>query len=70
MSLFIYNTLTRTKEEFKSIHEGHVGIYVCGPPCIVIPTLDMQKVIFRSMLLFDTCAILAIMYYTFRILQM
>ena len=31
MSLFIYNTLTRTKEEFKSIHEGHVGIYVCGP---------------------------------------
>ncbi len=31
MSLFIYNTLTRTKEEFKPIHEGHVGIYVCGP---------------------------------------
>ncbi|MGD1044339.1 MAG: cysteine--tRNA ligase [Bacteroidota bacterium] len=31
MSLFIYNTLTRQKEEFKPIHEGHVGIYVCGP---------------------------------------
>ena len=31
MSLFIYNTLTRTKENFKPIHEGHVGIYVCGP---------------------------------------
>ena len=31
MSLFIYNTLTRTKEEFKPIHEGQVGIYVCGP---------------------------------------
>lgn len=27
----IYNTLTRQKEEFKSINEGKVGIYVCGP---------------------------------------
>lgn len=31
MSLAIYNTLTRTKEEFKPIQEGRVGIYVCGP---------------------------------------
>ena len=31
MALFIYNTLTRQKEEFKPIHEGQVGIYVCGP---------------------------------------
>ena len=31
MSLFIYNTLTRTKEEFKPLHEGLVGMYVCGP---------------------------------------
>ncbi len=30
-SLFIYNTLTRTKELFKPIHEGRVGMYVCGP---------------------------------------
>lgn len=29
--LIIYNTLTRKKEEFKPIHEGHVGMYVCGP---------------------------------------
>lgn len=29
--LFIYNTLTRTKEQFKPIHEGHLGLYVCGP---------------------------------------
>ena len=28
---YIYNTLTRTKELFKPIHEGHVGLYVCGP---------------------------------------
>ena len=31
MSLLIYNTLTRSKEEFKPIHEGFVGMYVCGP---------------------------------------
>jgi len=31
MSLYIYNTLSRQKEEFKPIHEGHIGIYVCGP---------------------------------------
>jgi cysteinyl-tRNA synthetase len=31
MSLQIYNTLKRQKEEFKPIHEGHVGMYVCGP---------------------------------------
>ena len=31
MSLTIYNTLTRQKEKFEPIHEGFVGIYVCGP---------------------------------------
>jgi cysteinyl-tRNA synthetase len=31
MSLKIYNTLSREKEEFKPITEGHVGMYVCGP---------------------------------------
>ena len=29
--LFIYNTLTRQKELFKPLHEGRVGMYVCGP---------------------------------------
>lgn len=29
--LKIYNTLTRRKEEFHPIHEGRVGLYVCGP---------------------------------------
>ncbi|MCO5937294.1 cysteine--tRNA ligase [Mucilaginibacter sp. RB4R14] len=29
--LFVYNTLTRKKEEFKPLNEGHVGMYVCGP---------------------------------------
>ncbi len=31
MPLKIYNTLTRTKEEFKPLREGRVGMYVCGP---------------------------------------
>ena len=31
MSLKIYNTLTRTKSEFKPITPNHVGMYVCGP---------------------------------------
>ena len=27
----IYNTLTRSKEELKTVKEGEVGIYACGP---------------------------------------
>jgi cysteinyl-tRNA synthetase len=29
--LKIYNSLQRQKEVFKSLHPGHVGMYVCGP---------------------------------------
>jgi len=29
--LFVYNTLSRKKEEFKPIKEGVVGLYTCGP---------------------------------------
>lgn len=31
MSLQVYNTLTRKKEPFVPLHEGSVGMYVCGP---------------------------------------
>lgn len=31
MALKIYNTLTRSKQEFLPITKGHVGMYVCGP---------------------------------------
>ncbi|HDH10026.1 MAG TPA: cysteine--tRNA ligase, partial [Chloroflexi bacterium] len=31
MALQVYNSLTRRKEEFVPLHEGFVGIYVCGP---------------------------------------
>ena len=27
----LYNSLSRTKQPFKPLHEGHVGMYVCGP---------------------------------------
>ena len=29
--LTVYNTLTRSKEEFKPLNEPYVGLYVCGP---------------------------------------
>lgn len=29
--MILYNSLTKTKEEFKSIKSGSVGIYTCGP---------------------------------------
>jgi len=31
MALQIYNTLARQKEEFIPLHQGFVGMYVCGP---------------------------------------
>ncbi len=31
MTLKLYNSLTRSKEEFKPLTKGKVGIYVCGP---------------------------------------
>jgi len=31
MPLKVYNSLSRKKEVFKPITEGHVGMYVCGP---------------------------------------
>jgi len=31
MSLQLYNSLTRKKEQFEPLQEGKVGIYVCGP---------------------------------------
>jgi len=31
MGLELYNSLARRKERFEPLHEGRVGIYVCGP---------------------------------------
>ena len=30
-NIYLTNTLSRQKELFKPVHEGHVGMYVCGP---------------------------------------
>jgi cysteinyl-tRNA synthetase len=31
MALRVYNTLTREKEEFRTLKPGRVGVYLCGP---------------------------------------
>ena len=43
MSLLVYNTITRKKEEFKSINKGIVGMYVCGPTVYGYPHLGHAK---------------------------
>ena len=45
----IYNTLSRQKEEFKPLVEGHVGMYVCGPTVYGDPHLGHA----RSAISFD-----------------
>ncbi|MDL2245526.1 cysteine--tRNA ligase [Parabacteroides sp. OttesenSCG-928-J18] len=41
--LFIYNTLTRKKEQFIPLHEPHVGMYVCGPTVYGDPHLGHAR---------------------------
>lgn len=43
MSLVVYNTISRKKEEFKSINKGYVGMYVCGPTVYGYPHLGHAK---------------------------
>jgi cysteinyl-tRNA synthetase len=31
MSIKVYNTLSRKKEEFKTLESGKVSMYICGP---------------------------------------
>src|SRR6202012_5988483 len=31
MTVRVYNTLTRQKEEFRTLQPGKVGMYLCGP---------------------------------------
>ena len=30
-SIKVYNSLSKSKETFKPIHQGNIGLYVCGP---------------------------------------
>ena len=43
MALKIYNSFTKQKEVFKPIHEGHVGMYVCGPTVYGPPHLGHAR---------------------------
>ena len=49
MSIKIYNTLTRTKEEFIPIKDGNVSMYVCGPTVYDAPHIGHA----RSAYVFD-----------------
>lgn len=48
--VYIYNSLPRKKESFQPIHEGRLGMYVCGPTVYGDPHLGHA----RSALTFDT----------------
>ncbi|HUL39843.1 MAG TPA: cysteine--tRNA ligase [Methanomassiliicoccales archaeon] len=52
MSLKVYNTLSKRKEEFKPIHPGKVSMYVCG--ITVYDDIHMGHA--RSMVVFDMVA--------------
>ncbi len=49
--LKIFNTLTRQKEEFKPIHAGEVGMYVCG-----ITVYDLCHIGHGTFVAFDVVA--------------
>lgn len=58
-SLQLYNTLSGEKETFTPIHEGHIGMYVCGPTVYSnvhlgnVRTFMSFDVIFRYLLHLD-----------------
>lgn len=57
--LFIYNTLTKKKELFQSLHPKHVGLYVCGPTVYGDPHLGHARpaiifdIVFRYLMYLD-----------------
>ena len=51
MSIQIYNTLSKRKEEFKPLEPGKVKMYVCGPTVYNLIHIGNA----RPMIVFDTC---------------
>jgi cysteinyl-tRNA synthetase len=43
MALYVYNTLTRKKQEFVPLVDGNVGMYVCGPTVYGLPHVGHAK---------------------------
>ncbi len=52
--LFLYNTLTRSREEFEAINAPNVGMYVCGPTVYGDPHLGHARPAITFDLLFRT----------------
>lgn len=58
-NLQIYNSLTGQKEKFEPIHDGRVGMYVCGPTLYSEPHMGNMRtfinfdMIYRYLLLLD-----------------
>ena len=46
----IYNTMSKRKEDFEPLHEGKVGMYVCGPTVYNLIHIGNA----RPMIVFDT----------------
>jgi cysteinyl-tRNA synthetase len=44
--MLFYNTLTRRREEFVPLREGHVGMYVCGPTIYAAPHIGNMRTFF------------------------
>ena len=43
MSIQIYNTLSKRKEEFKPLEPGKVKMYVCGPTVFGDNSVDRRR---------------------------
>jgi len=51
MSQYLYNTLTRQKQEFKPLLPGQVGLYTCGPTVYAAPHLgNLRTYLFEDIL--------------------
>src|SRR5688572_18076495 len=44
--MYFYNTLTRRREEFVPLVEGHVGMYACGPTIYAPPHIGNMRTFF------------------------
>jgi cysteinyl-tRNA synthetase len=54
MKLYLYNTLTKSKEEFIPINSAQVGIYSCGPTVYSAQHLGNMRATFVVDLLKNT----------------
>lgn len=49
--MLLYNTLTRRREEFVPLVDGHVGMYACGPTIYAAPHIGNMRTFFFADLL-------------------